>query len=390
MRVTLNRWLDLFLLLAVSLGLYLIFSHQFISIFNILERYLNDWPNWMRILIRITIFTILILVLLKIRVVRIKDVNPFHVYKYPPIWTVALIATISYILLLIRFNNNFYDKTLQGLNILDILSTIILPIIGIFLLLNIFNVIGYIRNGKLSNRFGLNDKITVSSLIGDPVKFFNWIENDIPINHPSKDLFGITSIAERCARLLLQKDIKSIGINGPYGSGKSSVLKLVTHYLNTRNNRIDENTFDGKIEIITIDGWGRNEDTLDQQILSYAVETMSKYADCLAISTLPRKYKSALSGVDNSLINILSLLMFGSRDPIDSLTKLDEILIALKLRIIFYIEDVDRNVTSSVGLGSLLDRINNLSNVSFILTLGLTKDYIDTVKRVCNHVESIS
>ena len=65
---------------------------------------------------------------------------------------------------------------------------------------------------------------------GEPMNSFN----DKPIKQPDEDQFGFSSFAEAIAQSII-KNRKSegtvIAINGPWGSGKSSVINLVKHYL---------------------------------------------------------------------------------------------------------------------------------------------------------------
>ena len=65
---------------------------------------------------------------------------------------------------------------------------------------------------------------------GEPMNSFN----DKPIKQPGEDRFGFSPFAETIAQSII-KNRNSEGtvmaIHGPWGSGKSSVINLVKHYL---------------------------------------------------------------------------------------------------------------------------------------------------------------
>lgn len=58
--------------------------------------------------------------------------------------------------------------------------------------------------------------------------------NDKPIERPDDDQFGFSPFAEKFAQSIIKNENPEgtvIAINGPWGSGKSSVINLVKHYL---------------------------------------------------------------------------------------------------------------------------------------------------------------
>ena len=65
---------------------------------------------------------------------------------------------------------------------------------------------------------------------GEPMDSFN----DKPIKQPGKDRFGFSPFAEAIAQSIIKNDDSEgtvMAIHGPWGSGKSSVINLVKHYL---------------------------------------------------------------------------------------------------------------------------------------------------------------
>ncbi|MFN7114649.1 MAG: P-loop NTPase fold protein [Alphaproteobacteria bacterium] len=83
--------------------------------------------------------------------------------------------------------------------------------------------------------------------------------NDQPIQEPKEDLFGIDPFAQALARSVLKMSSpvgSVIALNGPWGSGKSSVVNLVLHHL---QEAVDK----GDLKIIRFNCWWfRGEEAL--------------------------------------------------------------------------------------------------------------------------------
>jgi hypothetical protein len=63
------------------------------------------------------------------------------------------------------------------------------------------------------------------------------------------------------------------------------------------------------------------------------------------------------------------------------------------LRLVIFLEDFDRNWTDSVirdEVPALLDRLGQLQNVSFVLTVGTDQQFSEIMIRVCEHAESLT
>jgi hypothetical protein len=115
--------------------------------------------------------------------------------------------------------------------------------------------------------------------------------------------------------------------------------------------------------------------------------------DCLSIITLPANYRSALSSTKSPLATIIAALLNTDEDPIRTLERLDKILRAVKMRLVIFLEDLDRNCSDSLirdEMPALLDRLRYLNNVSFILAIGTEDNYSKILIRICEHVESLT
>jgi len=94
------------------------------------------------------------------------------------------------------------------------------------------------------------------------------------------------------------------------------------------------------------------------------------------------------------LTKTFAALINPHRDPVKELNKLDDVLICSKLRLVIYLEDIDRNITSNNKtndalyneVAALLDRLKNLEKVSFVLTV---KENRSELIRIAEHMEVV-
>lgn len=223
-----------------------------------------------------------------------------------------------------------------------------------------------------------------------------WVLEESPIQHPNQDMFCHSSHAMRIAGLLSNSAPSNIGIVGPYGSGKSSIIGLVKYFLtNSDPGCISDlnQQYSGKFIFCQIDGWGRTSDTIAPKILTMAIDEVKRHVDCTSVITLPEHYRNAITGTNVIGGAVLSVLLQSSRNPVSQLHRLDNILAASKLRLIIVLEDLDRNSVSQIvkdEMSGLLDRLRTLSNISFILAIGGDRQFSDVLIRICDHVEAIS
>ncbi len=75
--------------------------------------------------------------------------------------------------------------------------------------------------------------------------------NDTPIANPEDDHFGIDPFAQALAKAIPAMKAPEgvvIGINGPWGSGKSSVINLILYHLR-------EATESAKLKVVRFSPW---------------------------------------------------------------------------------------------------------------------------------------
>ncbi len=387
MLLSVKRWLDMMCLLAIAFTICVIFSSYIESCSMKLYLITLLYPDWVRVLINSLLAMIIWQILFQLGGYRVRFPYLNSFFKYPPTWFFGVLGGGLYLYFLSIFKyENFIALQGIGLSICSFL-------LGIAVV-SIYNL--KTPNKLVSSDLECNGLDSFDELISNPVNLIYWIEIEKPIESPNEDLFGFSIISERVAGLLRSEKIQTIGIVGPYGCGKSSLINLIKTSLaqpfKSQNHRV-EKLFEGNVLTCQVDGWGRSKDSIARQILAIAVRRLSLEVDCLSIITLPSGYQKALSGSKNVIAAMASALLGSEKDPVDILKRLDTILQTINTRIVIILEDLDRNVSKDSidkEMPSLLDRLKCLEQVSFILAIGTGQEYSDVLVRICEHLETLS
>ena len=398
-KLVLKRWLDLICLTAVSVLICILLQPLISLVSHYFIKVSNGLPVWIDYLIIILITGFLWLIIIRFGGFRFSDVSPTKFLSYPPVWAFAFLGTIFYVGLMISMSTKLHNANHVEI-VKDFSPYIGLGLLGFILSGLLNNFLSYkSRRSSLKQSISLNASPDFQSILDNPVHLIDWINKDKPITHPSEDLFELSTIARHISYYLLSPDIKTIGVIGPFGSGKSSLLNLIEYYLHNKDEKfpesknISKDLYKGQLLIGRVDGWGRQKGSIAQQILTIAVESISRHVDCLSLLTMPAHYRSALTGTGNALASVIAALLSFKPEPILLLEKLDDILTSANLRLIIFLEDVDRNYADEIikdEMPALLDRLKHLHNVSFVLAISDEYKYAEIVIRVCEHQESLT
>lgn len=212
-----------------------------------------------------------------------------------------------------------------------------------------------------------------------------WLEKEIPIANKNYDFTNLTAYAKRITTLL-EKSKKShqVAIRGEFGSGKSSLCKLIEEQLTTQGKKAYIFSY--------IDGWGRDHDSHAGQILEIIVEELSQYVDSSALSSIPENYINALNNSGfTGASSISHILGTNSKaNPKNHLEKIDNLLKSIDKHMVIVLEDFDRSCEQEKtinSLAALLERIKELERINFILCIKATQDSI--LEKICTHIEDI-
>lgn len=124
-------------------------------------------------------------------------------------------------------------------------------------------------------------------------------------------------------------------------------------------------------------------------MLSSAVSKLSEEVDTFQIDSLPESFRQTFSA-GGDWVETVSNLVLNNPDPMEQFSRLSELLKGIDGRIVFIVEDLDRNETRNFEIQEVLaflERLKPFSNLSFILTGGLTSTQRIDYSKLCEHIE---
>lgn len=195
-------------------------------------------------------------------------------------------------------------------------------------LLTCLLVIGLITWDRFRERGRSASRQTTSSDQKD------WLASDEPIRCADDDLFGHTAIAKRIAdRLSAPGEPSAIAVIGRFGSGKSSVRYLACEQLNKTS---------PWVVVVHLSAWPYESATaLVAGILERVVAELANKAGWEALRHVPAAYREAVEGSAGSWGKLLGILE-RPRTPEDLLREIDDVALALGVRIVVWVEDLER------------------------------------------------
>ena len=397
-----QRWFSVLVVLVAAVLFTVLLQPVYSALSQRLSELIAPWPWLLQRALLILLISGVWVVLIRLKAFRLRNLAANEAIFYPPIWVIGIVGSCIYAALTHYCAEALGSPWLR----LDVDLTVEF---GILILISVL-VTAFVdrhlwkaeqRKPDMRQSVESGSAEELASISDRPELVLKWIGGERPIESPSQDLFGIDIIARRIADHLRASSMHTIGVVGPYGSGKSSLLNLVEYHLVVgsgtnparKSNEGATRSFQGKLVVARVGGWGRTEGSVGEQILASAIDTLGVHIDCLSLITLPANYRDALSEATGTFGAIAAALLNRTRDPVSALERLDCILAASNMRLIIFLEDFDRNCTDSVirdEVPALLDRLGHLQNVSFVLAVGTNRQYSEFMIRVCEHVESLT
>jgi Cdc6-like AAA superfamily ATPase len=209
-----------------------------------------------------------------------------------------------------------------------------------------------------------------------------WLQYQDPITQREQDLLGFAPIADRVARRIAESPRETVGIFGPFGCGKSSLIALVRERLRElKTNRI---------WTCTVDGWGLADgQTASAHILRKAVEEIGRHVDALSVAGIPQEYKCAIGAAGGFWFKFAERLVGDGPCPMDAIRRIDSVLHAVRATLVVFLEDLDRSQSDELlnEVVATLDRLRQMEHMSFVLAVHRASKVDFT--RLCRWTETI-
>lgn len=212
--------------------------------------------------------------------------------------------------------------------------------------------------------------------------------NDKPIERPGpdgpgSDQFDFSPFAEAIAQSIIKNDDSEgtvMAIHGPWGSGKSSVINLVKHYL-------EEDVKSGQLQILDFKCWWfRGEEALvleffhqlygalDQQGLERAKEATSQLGSRMLSTLAPLTGAVAnlitpgVGGAASSSMNLLSNLIKQGKTVEKLHSEISNALSDSEKRYLMIIDDIDRlSPDEALLIFRLVKSVGQLPKITYLL-----------------------
>lgn len=309
--------------------------------------------------------------------------------KWPPVW-LSVIFSIGCLSLLPNYT--FVEIT--------IISGIFLAGLPIGFIIRMVNQ--WLTEDKKNDQQQSQATESFHEISTKPEKVIKWLGKEEAITEPGRDLFDMAVQSRNISRLLLATPLKTVALVGEYGSGKSSILKMVDYYLKPENhNKLTQNNGNDKSDSVnqevnvitcTVAGWGFAKGSTAEHILECTINELSKHVDVSDLRIVPEQYVAAMGSANNVFLKIIAALATCWKSPLDILKRIDNVLIAIDKRLIIFLEDVDRNKNDEVffnEIASLLDTLRQLKKVSFVLAIGQEYRAEEVLIKTAEHVENV-
>jgi hypothetical protein len=207
-----------------------------------------------------------------------------------------------------------------------------------------------------------------------------WLRSDAPAKY---DFLDNRAVAERLVGMLLTGS-RSIGLVGPFGAGKTSIVKWVSDEV--ANRRPDS----PHLFISKHSCWAfRTSASSIHEMLTGSIRTIERAIDTFCISSLPDAYRKTFSAA-GEWIDKISNLVIHTRDPSEQFEALSELLGDLNARLVLVVEDLDRNDSRSFDIQEVLaflEQLKEYKNLAFVLTGGLSSSLRIDFAKLCDHIE---
>lgn len=209
------------------------------------------------------------------------------------------------------------------------------------------------------------------------MKYEAKLSSDVPVTDPAQDAYGFAGFAKNLSKAIRVTPSPQglvMAINGPWGSGKSSLLNLIKFELKT----VHEN--DCPIIIDFNPWWFNGRDQLAAQFLSlFGGKLRNESVGLLKVGELMAEYSGALSKavalstgipwIDVPVNALLKLLKRKPREVPQLKEAISKLLRSSSRRILFIVDDLDRLTPEEIReVFKVVKALADFPNVIYLLS----------------------
>ena len=170
----------------------------------------------------------------------------------------------------------------------------------------------------------------------EPEAFLAWVHSDEPVTLIDQDQFGTGLIARRMAKRLKESKLLTHAIVGPLGSGKSTLGEFLKELMEG-----DSGT--PTVRLIRIELWPfLTTDAALSGILNRMFDELEKEIGVSHLRSIPKQYLDALESLPGFWQSLARWVRGGESNPVKVLERIDELATMLNLRVVVWIDDLER------------------------------------------------
>ncbi len=336
-----------------------------------IHEFAAELSDWQKHLLRFFVCVLFVHIWFNLFVPKSSHLT--HWRTHPPAWSAWLIASIF--LFFFDVTTGLSPNTFQA-SASDWFAYAGCSIIVVLL----FHLVSEKKDsGDHEKAFGAPRSIDWDASDWNSIK--DWLISETPAND---DRFDGLIIAKRIKQLL-ERGIRSVGIVGEFGTGKTTTVDWISRLVEQ-----DRLTDVSNLFVSNHSCWGFETSASSiHTMLGDAISLVHEHIDTFHVTSLPDSYRRTISG-GNQWFEHISKTSFRSADPKEQFAHLSDVLRATKTRLVFVVEDLDRNKSPEFDIQEVLGFLHQLKEIphlSFILTAGLNSPVRIDFAKLCDHIE---
>jgi len=347
------------------------------------HKFAQGLADWQRVLLTFSVCLLVAYLLFRLFTPRFRHLTYWRLH--PPIWFAWFIAFIAVAAVDLaaglseKYQASWGEWVGYGVGALTLVA-------GFRCLVNDDSSVNVRVENNSEQAISLaNSRSAKPILEWDQQAIISWLKSDEPASRET-DVLGNYSVAERIKERL-ELGARSIGIVGPYGAGKTSIVRWLVEKV-----AADRGTVSPRLLISEHSCWKFESSTSSiHAMLADAIEKVGYYIDTFFVRSLPESYREMISS-SSGWLEGMSGLLFRSRDPISQFEQLNALLEVMNARLVFVVEDLDRNESRTFDVQEVqafLQQLKDFPNLAFVLTGGVFSAGVVDFVKLCDHIEQL-